>query len=83
MKQKVAIVRALIHNPSVIMLDEPETGLDFAASALLNNFLIESAGCGKTVIISSHSAGVILDFPTAKEKILKGQLDVFFDHSNR
>ena len=61
MKQKVAIVRALIHNPSVIMLDEPETGLDFAASALLSNFLIESASCGKTVIISSHSAGVILD----------------------
>lgn len=61
MKQKVAIVRALIHDPDIIMLDEPESGLDFAASALLNDFLIDYAKRGKTVLVSSHSAGDILD----------------------
>lgn len=61
MKQKVAIVRALIHDPDIIMLDEPESGLDFAASALLNDFLIDYAKSGKTVLVSSHSAGDILD----------------------
>lgn len=60
MRQKVAIARSLVHEPSLIMLDEPESGLDFAASALLNDFLREYASRGNTVIISSHSAGDIL-----------------------
>lgn len=61
MKQKTAIARALMHEPSLIMLDEPESGLDFTASALLNTFLQDYASKGNTVIISSHSAGDILE----------------------
>ncbi|AEB07582.1 ABC transporter related protein [Coriobacterium glomerans PW2] len=61
MRQKTAIVRALIHDPDIIMLDEPESGLDFVASSTMNEFLRESVKWGRIVIISSHSAGEILD----------------------
>ena len=50
-QQRLSIVRALLHNPSVLLLDEPETGLDQHATAMLGEVL--DAGT-RTVIMSSH-----------------------------
>ena len=72
MRQKTAIVRALIHDPKIIMLDEPESGLDFRAAALLNEVLREQARKGKTVIISSHSLGTIIQLCTEVVVLRKG-----------
>ncbi|MBQ9020668.1 MAG: ATP-binding cassette domain-containing protein [Eggerthellaceae bacterium] len=60
MRQKTAIVRALIHNPSIILFDEPDSGLDFSAAEAVDSFLFDCANEGKTVVISSHSAGDVL-----------------------
>jgi len=51
MQQRLSIVRALLHNPSVLLLDEPETGLDQRATAMLGEVLDAGA---RTVIMSSH-----------------------------
>lgn len=53
-KQKVAIVTALAHDPQVLIMDEPTTGLDPLAQEIFHTLLREEAARGKTVFISSH-----------------------------
>jgi ABC-2 type transport system ATP-binding protein len=54
MRQKIVIVAALLHDPDVIILDEPESGLDLAASLVLRHLIPILAARGKAVLYSSH-----------------------------
>ena len=54
MKQRLSLARALIHDPEVLVLDEPASGLDPRARIELRNLLAELRSMGKTIIISSH-----------------------------
>jgi len=54
LQQRVGIARALLHDPSLILLDEPYTGLDAAAAQTLNQLLDEAVASGKTVILTTH-----------------------------
>ncbi|MHB8587834.1 MAG: ABC transporter ATP-binding protein [Candidatus Dormibacteraceae bacterium] len=53
-KQKVAIARAIVHDPAVLMFDEPTSNLDVLASKEIRNFMVESRGRGKCVTFSTH-----------------------------
>jgi sodium transport system ATP-binding protein len=53
-KQKVAIARAIVHDPPVLMFDEPTSNLDVLASRDIREFMVESKGRGKCVIFSTH-----------------------------
>lgn len=53
-KQKVAIARAIVHDPEVLMFDEPTSNLDVLASREIREFMVESRGRGKCVIFSTH-----------------------------
>ena len=53
-KQKVAIARAIVHDPEVLMFDEPTSNLDVLASRDIRDFMVESRGRGKCVIFSTH-----------------------------
>jgi len=53
-RQKVALARALVHDPSVILLDEPTAGLDVTSAAALEEFLRSSEMDGRTVLLSTH-----------------------------
>ena len=55
MKQKVNIVRTLIHDPSIFIFDEPTTGLDIMSVQVFLDFLTESKHQNKTIIFSTHS----------------------------
>ena len=54
MQQRVGIARALLHDPSLILLDEPYTGLDAKAAQTLDSLLDEAVAAGKTVVLTSH-----------------------------
>ncbi|MBN1596398.1 ATP-binding cassette domain-containing protein [candidate division FCPU426 bacterium] len=54
MKQKTAIARSIIHNPSIMLLDEPTAGLDIASSEIIWAFLQDCKSENKTILFSSH-----------------------------
>ena len=53
-RQKVAIARAIVHDPPVLMFDEPTSNLDVLASRDIREFMVESKERGKCVIFSTH-----------------------------
>ena len=54
MKQKVSIARTLVHDPSVMIFDEPTVGLDVIAARAITTFIRECRDHGKTVVFSTH-----------------------------
>jgi ABC-2 type transport system ATP-binding protein len=54
LKQRVCLARALVHDPAVLLLDEPASGLDPRARVEMREILKELQGMGKTIVISSH-----------------------------
>jgi ABC-2 type transport system ATP-binding protein len=54
MRQKVALAGALVHNPRLIILDEPLTGLDASSARLVKQVLIERVRAGATIIMTTH-----------------------------
>jgi ABC-2 type transport system ATP-binding protein len=54
MRQKVLIAAALIHDPAILVLDEPNSGLDVAATLILRALVTTLAGRGKIIVYSSH-----------------------------
>lgn len=54
MKQRLCLARALIHDPKVLILDEPASGLDPRARVEMRDILRQLKGMGKTILISSH-----------------------------
>ena len=54
MKQRLCVARALIHNPALLVLDEPNSGLDPRARVEMKELLLNLKSMGKTIVISSH-----------------------------
>ena len=55
MKKRFSIARALLHDPHVLLLDEPETGLDQEALSLLDSVVASRSDSARTVIMTTHS----------------------------
>ena len=93
MKQKLAICRALLHEPAVVFLDEPTSGLDPEAARLVREFIAEIKAQGRTIFLCTHNldeadrlcdrVGVMqqrlltVDTPTALRRQLYGRKVVF------
>ena len=54
MKQKVSLVVSIVHDPQIIIFDEPTNGLDILAARAVSDFLLELKKQGKTIILSTH-----------------------------
>lgn len=54
MKQRLAVARAVLHKPQVLLLDEPYTGLDAQAVQTLTDLLLELAGDGRAILLTTH-----------------------------
>lgn len=54
MLQRLSIARALLHNPDILLLDEPYTGLDQDAAAVLDNLLRQAHSGERTILMSTH-----------------------------
>jgi ABC-2 type transport system ATP-binding protein len=59
MRQKIVISAALLHDPSVVLFDEPETGLDVATTLMLRHLVRTLATRGKAILYSSHILEVV------------------------
>jgi ABC-2 type transport system ATP-binding protein len=59
MKQKVLIAGALLHNPNILLLDEPLSGLDISTTLVIKDILKQLAAMGKIIIYSSHILEVV------------------------
>lgn len=55
MKQKVALARSIVHDPEIMLFDEPTAGLDVTAIRLVHAFIRELKAEGKTIVFSSHT----------------------------
>jgi heme exporter protein A len=72
MQQRLAIGRAVLHDPDVMLFDEPHTGLDQDASAMLDNVLKEVAARGRTVVMTSHDLARAADLATRFDILSRG-----------
>lgn len=59
MRQKVSLVVSLVHDPDVIIFDEPTNGLDVITAKVVTDFLLELKAQGKTILISTHIFSLI------------------------
>jgi heme exporter protein A len=72
MQQRLAIGRAVLHDPDVILFDEPHTGLDQDASGMLDTVLQEVAARGRTVVMTSHDLARSADLATRFDVLSRG-----------
>ncbi|MBI4289567.1 MAG: heme ABC exporter ATP-binding protein CcmA [Chloroflexi bacterium] len=72
-KKRIAIARAMIHRPSIVLLDEPETGLDQEAIAMLTGIL-DSLGPRRTVIMTTHNIGQGLKLANEVGILVRGKI---------
>lgn len=74
MAQRLAIARAVIHDPSILLLDEPYTGLDQDASSMLDTVLKQIAAQGRTVVMTSHDLARSEDLATRFDVLSRGKI---------
>jgi len=73
MRQKVAIGCGYLHDPAVIMLDEPLTGLDPRGIRTMRESIVERAGGGAAIMISSHLLSLVEDLCTSVLLLVRGR----------
>ncbi len=92
MLQKVSLVISIVHDPEVVIFDEPTNGLDVLTAKVVTDFLLELKGMGKSILLSTHifslveklcdRVGIIIDGKLAAggtlEEVAKGDLESAF-----
>jgi heme exporter protein A len=74
MRQRLAVARTFLHNPSLLLLDEPFTALDDRAIAVLQDLLKTALSEGRTIIMSTHQLREALELATDVALINRGKL---------
>jgi heme exporter protein A len=74
MQQRLAIGRAVLHDPEVMLFDEPHTGLDQDACEMLDTVLQEVAARGRTVVMTSHDLARVADLASRFDVLSKGKI---------
>ncbi|MBI5367977.1 MAG: ABC transporter ATP-binding protein [Planctomycetes bacterium] len=74
MKQRLCLAKTLVHDPPVLILDEPASGLDPRARVEMKELLRELRNMGKTIVVSSHILSELADYCTKIGIIERGKL---------
>ena len=72
MQQRLAIGRAVLHDPEVMLFDEPHTGLDQDACQMLDTVLCDVAARGRTVVMTSHDLARVADLASRFDVLSRG-----------
>lgn len=76
MKQKVSLVISIVHDPDIIIFDEPTNGLDILTAKVVTDFLEDLKERGKTIILSTHIFSLVEKLCTRVAIIIDGKLTV-------
>ena len=76
MKQKVSLVISMVHDPQMIIFDEPTNGLDVITARVVTDFLQELKGEGRTIIVSTHIFSLIEKICDRVGIIINGKMAV-------
>lgn len=82
MKQKVSLVISLVHDPEIIIFDEPTNGLDVITAKVVTDFLLELKKEGKSIIVSTHIFSLIEKICDRVGIIINGRMIVCDDLSS-
>jgi heme exporter protein A len=74
MRQRLAVARAFLHEPDLLLLDEPFTSLDDRSIALLQRLLAERLAAGATVIMSTHQLREAMELATHWALLVRGKM---------
>jgi len=74
MQQRLAIGRAILHDPEVLLLDEPHTGLDQDACNMLDTVLRHVATRGRTLVMTSHDLARVEDLANRFDVLTRGKI---------
>jgi heme exporter protein A len=74
MRQRLAIARAFLHNPEVLLLDEPFTSLDDRAIAVLHDLLRHALAKGATIVMSTHQIREAMELATQVALLERGRI---------
>ena len=77
MKQRIGIAQALLHDPEILILDEPSLGLDPTCMVEVRNILLELRGEGKTILLASHLLYEVQKICNKVALINRGKLILF------
>jgi heme exporter protein A len=81
MQQRLAIGRAVLHDPEVMLFDEPHTGLDQDASNMLDTVLKEVAARGRTVVMTSHDLARVSTLASRFDVLSRGVITASIQRS--
>lgn len=73
-RQRIALARALVHEPAVLLLDEPVSGLDAASMERLEAILTEERDAGRVVIVVSHTAELMRRLGGPRLRLVRGRV---------
>ncbi|MYA59844.1 MAG: ATP-binding cassette domain-containing protein, partial [Chloroflexi bacterium] len=73
-RKRVSIARAILHTPSLLLLDEPETGLDDASMLVLSEIIEEWRSNGRAVLIATHSSDFVNGLADIAFTMVSGKL---------
>lgn len=76
MKQKVSLAISIVHNPDIIIFDEPTNGLDILTAKVVTDFLEDLKKQGKTIILSTHIFSLVEKLCTRVAIIIDGKLTI-------
>ncbi len=74
MRQRLAVARAFLHEPSLLLLDEPFTALDDRAIAVLQGLLADARARGATIVMSTHQLREALELSTHVAMVQRGRI---------
>ena len=76
MQKRVSLARALLHDPSILLLDEPETGLDGQSVAMLAELISGLTGSGRSVVMTTHNKEVVDGWPGHRGYMASGKVHI-------
>jgi heme exporter protein A len=74
LQQRAALARAVLHDPTILLLDEPDTGLDADALDLLRDLLVDERGRPRTVLLTTHHVELALELVERVVVIARGTI---------